>query len=170
MMGLGAFIFPILIIFIGFCYIVKKNKINFSKKFYGIVLFIINTLLFIQMVVMPNYYINDNVTLGMRKLYEIDGILHGGIISFLIDVPLFKLFGNIGCYVIFISLYIISCILMSRVTLYDVLHKIKYALKENDVEEDEAIIEDKNDKKVIILKMILKKKVLLKTLIIELKY
>lgn len=147
-MGLGAYIFPILIIFIGFCYVVKKNKINFSKKFYGILLFIVNTLLFTQMVVMPNYYINDNVSLGIRRLYETDEILHGGIISFLIDVPLFKLFGNVGCYVIFISLYIISFVIMSRVTLYDILHKIKDALKENNIQEDDTIIQDKSDKVV----------------------
>lgn len=145
-MGLGAFIFPLLIIFVGFCYVVKKNRINFSKKFYGILLFIINTLLFIQMVVMSNYYVNDNVSLGISRLYETDEIFHGGIISFLIDVPLFKLFGNAGCYVIFVSLYIISFIIMSRVTLYDILHKIKYMLKEEYDEEDDTIIEDKNDK------------------------
>lgn len=145
-MGIGAFIFPVLIIFIGFCYIAKKNKISFSKKFYGILLFIINTLLFIQMAVMSNYYIHDDVSSGISRLYETDEILHGGIISFLIDVPLFKLFGNAGCYVIFLSLYIISFVLMSRVTLYDILHKIKYALKENDTEEDDAIIEDKDNK------------------------
>ncbi|KZL94499.1 DNA translocase FtsK [Clostridium magnum] len=147
-MGLGAFIFPILIIFIGFCYVVKKNKINFSKKFYGILLFIVTTLLFTQMIVLSNYYINDNVSSGIRRLYETDEILHGGIISFLIDVQLFNLFGTPGCYVIFISLYIISFIIMSRVTLYDILHKIKYALKENYIEEDDTIIQDKSDKVV----------------------
>lgn len=140
--GLGAFVFPILIIFIGFCSIAKKNKINFSKKFYGILVFIINTLLFIQMTTMPSYYINNDINLGIKKIYESDKILHGGIISFLIDIPLLKLFGTAGSYVIFISLYIICFILMSRVSIYDILHSIKYALKNNNVDEDE-IIEEK---------------------------
>ncbi|MCT8976805.1 DNA translocase FtsK [Clostridium sp. CX1] len=144
-MGLGAFVFPALIIFLGFCLIVKKNKINFSKKFYGIILFLVNTLLFIQMVIMPNYYINEDVTLGVKKLYEADTMLHGGIISFLIDVPIFKLFGTVGSYVIFISFYIISFILMSKVTIYDILHGIKQSLMERTIEEEDTIINDKND-------------------------
>lgn len=146
-MGLGAYVFPVLIIFIGLCYIAKKNKINFSKKFYGILLFLINTLLFIQMIIMTNYYINEDIPLGIKKLYETDEIIHGGIISYLIDIPLLKLFGNAGCYVIFLSLYIISFILMSKVTLYDILHKIKYALEDISIEDDDTIIQEKSDKK-----------------------
>ncbi|MBV7274917.1 DNA translocase FtsK [Clostridium sp. PL3] len=141
-MGLGAFIFPILIMFVGCCCIAKKNRISFNKKFYGILLFIVNTLLFIQMIVMSDYYINEDVIKGIRNLYEADNVVHGGIISFLIDVPLFKLFGNVGCYVIFASLYIICFILMSKVTIYDILHRLKSVLKEDDYEPD-SIIEEK---------------------------
>ncbi|NMM65705.1 DNA translocase FtsK [Clostridium sp. P21] len=140
--GLGAFVFPILIIFIGFCCIVKKNKINFSKKFYGILMFMINTLLFIQMIIMPNYYVNNDINLGIKRIYESDKVLHGGIISFLIDIPLLKLFGNVGSYVIFISIYIICFILMSKVSIYDILHSIKYALKDNSTDDDSIIQEE----------------------------
>lgn len=143
--GVGAFVFPALIIFIGFCFIVKKNKINFSKKFYGIVLFLINSLLFLQMIIMPNYYVSEDLTLGVRRLYESDTMLHGGIISFLIDVPLFKLFGNAGSYVIFISFYIISFILMSKITIYDILHTIKETLMENTIEREDDIVKDNKD-------------------------
>lgn len=92
--GIGSYILPFLIIFIGCCCIVKKNKINFNKKFYGILLFIINTLLFIQLIVMSDYYVEDSLISGIQRLYESNTIFHGGIISFLIDVPLFKLFGK----------------------------------------------------------------------------
>lgn len=141
--GLGAFIFPVLIIFIGFCCIVKKNRISFSKKFYGILIFIINTLLFIQLILMPNYYVNNDISLGIKRIYETDKILHGGIISFLIDIPLLNLFGTAGCYVIFIAIYIICFILMSKITIYDILHNIKYALKDDSM--DDEIIQEKED-------------------------
>ncbi|MBI6874983.1 FtsK/SpoIIIE family DNA translocase [Clostridium aciditolerans] len=143
-MGLGAFVFPVLIIFTGFCFVCKKNKINFSKKFYGILLFIINTLLLIQMIIMSEYYASNDIVKGIRILYETDSPLHGGIISFLIDVPLFKLFGSVGCYVIFASIYIICFILMSRVTIYDILHKIKSVLKESNYVEEDTIINEKD--------------------------
>lgn len=145
-MGLGAFVFPVLIIFTGFCFVCKKNKINFSKKFYGILLFIINTLLLIQMIIMSEYYVSNDIVKGIRILYETDSPLHGGIISFLIDVPLFKLFGSVGCYVIFSSIYIICFILMSRITIYDILHKIKSALKESNYMEEDTIINEKDKK------------------------
>ncbi len=143
-MGLGAFVFPVLIIFTGFCFLCKKNKINFSKKFYGILLFIINTLLLIQMIIMSEYYVSNDIVKGIRILYETDSPLHGGIISFLIDVPLFKLFGSVGCYVIFSSIYIICFILMSKITIYDILHKIKSALKESNYMEEDTIINEKD--------------------------
>ncbi|OAA94414.1 FtsK/SpoIIIE family DNA translocase [Clostridium coskatii] len=140
--GIGSYILPFLIIFIGCCCIVKKNKINFNKKFYGILLFIINTLLFIQLIVMSDYYVEDSLISGIQRLYESNTVFHGGIISFLIDVPLFKLFGKTGCYVIFISIYIISFIIMSKVTIYDILHNIKNFFFEKGTNKDTKI-EDK---------------------------
>ncbi|AYD40081.1 DNA translocase FtsK [Clostridium fermenticellae] len=134
--GLGAFIFPALIIFIGFCYIAKKKKINFSPKFYGIMLFLINTLLFIQMTVIDNYYIDSDIQASIRKLYQSDDIIHAGIIGMIIDIPLMKLFGKVGCYVIFISLYIISIILMSRISIYEVVDSIRNFIHKDD---DDAI-------------------------------
>lgn len=142
-MGLGAFVFPVLIIFTGFCFVCKKNKINFSKKFYGILLFIINTLLLIQMIVMSEYYVSNDIVKGIKILYETDNPIHGGIIGFLIDIPLFKLFGGVGCYVIFSSVYIICFILMSRITIYDILHKIKAALKQDNYMDEDTIINEK---------------------------
>ncbi|CAB1243876.1 spore DNA directional translocase (motor ATPase) [Clostridiaceae bacterium BL-3] len=140
--GLGCYIFPILIIFIGCCLIIKKNKINFSKKFYGILLFIINTLLFMQMLVMSKYYSEYDLFSGVKKLYDSDTIFHGGIISFLIDVPLYKLFGNTGCYIIFAALYIISFMIISKITVYDILNKLKVIFTRKKDSEDIKIKED----------------------------
>ncbi|MBC2578902.1 DNA translocase FtsK [Clostridium sp. DJ247] len=140
-MGIGAYIFPALIIFTGFCFIAKRNKISFSKKFYGILIIIINTLLTMQMVIMPQYLIRESVSDGVAAIYESNKVLHGGIISFLIDLPLYKLFGTAGCYVIFMSVYIIAFILMSRITLYDVISKFKYILEDTGAEEEDIIDE-----------------------------
>ncbi len=153
--GLGAFIFPVLIIFIGFCYIAKKKKMKFSTKFYGVILSIINTLLFIQMLVIDNYYVDNNIKLAIRKLYESNTIIHAGVIGILIDIPLLKLFGKVGCYIIFLSLYIISFILMSKITIYEIIYNVKNFIHRNDddaiklIDEKEDNIEDcnQNDKK-----------------------
>ncbi|MBV4418096.1 DNA translocase FtsK [Clostridium tyrobutyricum] len=141
LMGLGAFIFPALIIFIGGCVLARKNKINFSKRFYGIILFTINTLLFVQMITMSDYYPYNSILDSIKSMYSLDNIVHGGIISLFIDIPLLKLFGDIGCYVIFLALYFISVIIMSKLTLYDVIHKIKESISE---ENQDTIVEERD--------------------------
>jgi DNA segregation ATPase FtsK/SpoIIIE, S-DNA-T family len=123
-LGIGAYIFPIIIIFIGVCLIVKKGKISFSKKFYGIVLLSINTLLFIQMLNMDKYYESSSIFLGIVRIYHSDA-WHGGLVSYLINEPLYKLLGMTGCYIIFISCYIVALILIFNIALYDIIIQFK---------------------------------------------
>jgi DNA segregation ATPase FtsK/SpoIIIE, S-DNA-T family len=125
LMGLGAFVFPFLIIFIGFCYIIKHGKVGLNYKFYGIIVLIINTLLLIQMINLNKYYINNDIKQGLKLIYNSSSYFHGGIFCYLIDIPLFKLFGTIGCYVIFSSIYIISFLLISQISLASIIDKIK---------------------------------------------
>ncbi|OSB19423.1 cell division protein FtsK [Clostridium sporogenes] len=143
-LGLGSLVFPILIIFTGCCFIGKKNKINLNSKFYGIVLFSINTLLFLQMILLKNYGTED-IMLGISKFYREDTMIHGGIISYLIDVPLYKLFGTIGCYILFICVYMISFILIFQISLGTILEtlQVKRSIKNKKVKEKS--IEDKED-------------------------
>ncbi|MFL0246931.1 DNA translocase FtsK 4TM domain-containing protein [Candidatus Clostridium stratigraminis] len=140
MLGLGAYLFPFFIIFIGFCLIIKKGNINFNKKFYGILLLLINTLLLIQIANMEPYYNSENVMDGISKIYNSGSIMHGGIISYIIDIPLIKLFGFIGSYVIFIALYIVSFILIWKLSLYEIITKLNFdkAIIKKDKEERPA--------------------------------
>ncbi|MHC1721209.1 MAG: DNA translocase FtsK [Clostridiaceae bacterium] len=128
-LGLGAYVFPVLFIFIGICFILKKNNFSFSRKFFGIILLLMTTLLTIQMVLMNKYYTAGNVKAGIEKLYESDSFVHGGIMSFLIDIPLYQFLGAVGSYVLFIGLYLVSFVLISRITLYDVLSFFKTKLE-----------------------------------------
>jgi DNA segregation ATPase FtsK/SpoIIIE, S-DNA-T family len=129
LLGFGAFVFPFLIIFIGLCYIIKKGKISFSKKFYGIVLLIVNSLLLVQMMVMDIYYEAEEIRQAVALMYNSSSIVHGGIISLLIDVPLFKLFGAAGCYIIFMALYITAFIFIWDISLYDIFISLKPNIK-----------------------------------------
>jgi S-DNA-T family DNA segregation ATPase FtsK/SpoIIIE len=124
-LGVGAYLLPFFIIFAGICYIVKKGKINFSKKFYGIILFIINTLLFIQMLTLNKYYVKDEFLLGINKIYNAESAIHGGIISYSIDVPMHTLFGDVSSYIIFTSIYFICLILILNISLLDTFYSIK---------------------------------------------
>ena len=140
-LGVGAYLSPFFIIFIGICYIVKKGKISFSKKFYGIILCIINTLLFIQMVSFDKYYIKGEFLQGIKNIYNSQSIFHGGIISYFIDVPMHTLFGALGSYIIFVSIYVICLILILKISLHDTfshirdMYKIKSEKRKNDNKE-----------------------------------
>lgn len=123
--GFGAYIFPLLIIFVGSCYILKKGKISFSKRFYAINALIINTLLLVQMLTIRTYYIDNSISKGIKLIYESQNKIHGGILSFLVDVPFYELFGLPGSYVIFVAIYMITLILISQVSLYHILSNLK---------------------------------------------
>jgi S-DNA-T family DNA segregation ATPase FtsK/SpoIIIE len=124
-LGVGAYLSPFLIIFIGICYIVKKGKISFSNKFYGIIFFIANTLLFIEMVSLNKYYTKGEFLLGINKIYNSDVIFHGGIISYSIDVPMYTLFGAVGSYIIFIGIYVICLVLILKISLHDIFFNLR---------------------------------------------
>ncbi|WP_078681638.1 MULTISPECIES: DNA translocase FtsK [Clostridium] len=127
-LGVGAYIFPFFIIFIGFCYIIKKGKIIFNNKLYGYLLLYFNILLTIQMINLKRYYDNDVIS-GIIKMYNSSTIIHGGIISYLIDILLNKFFGTIGSYVIFIFIYILSFILIWQISLYNIIIYLKLSFK-----------------------------------------
>jgi DNA segregation ATPase FtsK/SpoIIIE, S-DNA-T family len=130
-LGIGAYLFPFFVVFIGFVLIIKKGNISFNKKFYGILLLLVDTLLFIQMLNMKLYYDPENVMQGISKLYNSDTFMHGGVVSYIIDVPLIKLFGFIGSYIIFMALYIVSFIMIWKISLYDIITKIKSKFRNN---------------------------------------
>jgi DNA segregation ATPase FtsK/SpoIIIE, S-DNA-T family len=130
-LGIGAYLFPFFVVFIGFVLIIKKGNISFNKKFYGILLLLVDTLLFIQMLNMKLYYDPENVMQGISKLYNSDTFMHGGVVSYIIDVPLIKLFGFIGSYIIFMALYIVSFIIIWKISLYDIITKIKSKFRNN---------------------------------------
>ncbi|MCJ7689459.1 MAG: DNA translocase FtsK, partial [Clostridiaceae bacterium] len=138
------------IIYTGIFYIIKKGKMNFSKKFYGIILFIFNTLLFIQMLTLNKYYVKGEFLLGINKIYNAESAIHGGIISYSIDVPMHTLFGYASSYIIFTSIYFICLILILNISLLDTFNSIKdkfivkRTARKND--SDELCI-DNNDKK-----------------------
>ena len=125
LVGLGTYVLPFFIIFIGVCFILKKGKISFNKKFYGLLLLFINLLLTIQMINLGKYYNPGDIASGMKLLFNSNSIMHGGILSYLMCIPLYNLFGSTGCYIIFLAIYFVSFILISQITLYDVLHMVK---------------------------------------------
>lgn len=142
--GLGAYVLPFIIIIVGVSYIAKRGQINFTNKFYGIILFILNSLLFITFLNIDKYYTNGQVVSGIKYMYNSSDVFHGGAISLIIDIPLLKLFGN-GSYILFVFMYIVSFILISNKSLGDIFEKIKYNKENRDDNTKQYIKPDIND-------------------------
>ncbi len=90
-------------------------------------------------------YGTEDIMLGMSKFYRENTMIHGGIISYLIDVPLYKLFGSIGCYILFICVYIISFILIFQVSLGTILQTLQVQRSIKNKKSKEKAMEDKDD-------------------------
>ncbi|WP_410506387.1 DNA translocase FtsK [Haloimpatiens sp. FM7315] len=118
--GVGMYILPFIIIIIGIIYIYTKGNIKVNAKFYAFFIFYINTLFFISMVVMDDYY-NGNLFEGVKKIFTSQSVVHGGIFAYIFDVQLYKLFGKLGSYIIFFSIYIICSIIIMNFSLNNLM-------------------------------------------------
>ncbi|SMC21715.1 DNA segregation ATPase FtsK/SpoIIIE, S-DNA-T family [Clostridium acidisoli DSM 12555] len=147
--GLGAYLFPFIIIIVGISYIIKKGNIEFSRKFYGIMLLIINSLMLITFINLNKYYVSGQVLDGINKIYTSDNTFHGGIICYLIDIPILNLLGK-GSFVLFVCIYLVSFILISRKSLRDifvlVFNRYKPIPKDVDQKENTKVIKDDGEK------------------------
>ncbi|WP_077892583.1 FtsK/SpoIIIE family DNA translocase [Clostridium felsineum] len=137
LVGVGAYIFPILLMFMGICYILKRGKITFSRRFYGVNVAIITTLMFIQMQKLNLYYTGDFFD-GIKRIYESSNTFHGGVISYTIDVPIYKLFGR-GYFVLFIALYLVAFLLISQKSFGEI---IKTNFKNRPVKKNKPSIDE----------------------------
>ncbi|WMJ82013.1 DNA translocase FtsK [Clostridium sp. MB40-C1] len=153
LMGVGAYVAPIILIILGVSFITNNGKLNFNRRFYGIILCIINSLLFVQMMSIDKYYEEGKVLEILKKLYMEQDYIHAGVIGFLIDIPLYKLFGSMGSYIIFIGIYSIAFILISQITLNDILKNFKIRNKNSKrLREKDKTLVDLKEKESIDIK------------------
>jgi len=142
LIGLGTYLFPAILIFIGIAIIRTKGKLTFHKKFYGIIIFATNTLLFIQLINIENFYKGEFLS-GLKAIINNSSIWHGGVISYIITVPLYKLLGTLGCYITYFAIYTISIIIIFDITIMDVINKFKITkleTKKNKIKKTAPII------------------------------
>ena len=118
--GIGANALPMYLIYFGFQYIKTRGNIKLDKRFFGITILV-------AIIMLTFGIINIQSLDNQSDFFEnIKGIIndntktmHGGIISYLICYPLYKIVGVIGTYIILLAFSVISTILIFDITLYD---------------------------------------------------
>ncbi|KRQ87003.1 DNA translocase SpoIIIE [Caloramator mitchellensis] len=120
LLGIGAYLFPFALILIGIFMIINKN-IKLRQRFVAIWLLIFDIVLFIH-VKYSNEFVKLKFKTKLIKIYNI-GITRkgGGILSELIDLPLLKLFGEIGAYIVLTAIAIILVILITEKSVGDII-------------------------------------------------
>lgn len=117
LVGIGAYIIPLLLFYMGVCYIITNKYFKFTKVTVGILIFAITSLLFIESIVLPNYYIKGDMIISIQNQFKATGVLHGGVISLLIAVPIYLLLGKWGSYVVYLAFYVVALMLINDITI-----------------------------------------------------
>lgn len=128
LIGVGAFFIPIYMIAIAVRYYFLKEKIVISRKYWGVTGLIIGTLILLETLDLSTFYIPGSIMKSLESIimYSSNGyIWHGGIISFLVVLPIYKLIGYIGLYILVIAIYIICSILIFNYNIRGLMGEVK---------------------------------------------
>lgn len=114
LVGIGAYAIPFILIFEGVILILQKS---YKRVNYGILMFIVVSILVIQMSTIEYYYGLGSFFAALKGIINSTSIYHGGIIGYILTLPFYKLLGNIGSYFIFLALYLISILITFNITI-----------------------------------------------------
>ncbi len=153
--GIGTFILPLYMIYLSIIYIKSKGSIILSKTFIILTAGIINSLIFIQVISISNYYDSTSFTNSLKAIIGSKSYFHSGVIGFSITLPIYRLIGTIGTFIINIAVYVILFIVGFDFSLDSINMNIrllpekkdKNVEKSNKVEtkEEFLVLEEKNN-------------------------
>jgi len=118
--GLLAYVFPILFLLIGTSLIIRRPGLFSNKKTYGFILMALTTAMLLSLNRMESVH-KEGFMVSLRNLMNIEDINHGGILGLIMAIPLYRLTGPLGTYIIAGCFYIVSLVLIFNTTLYDFL-------------------------------------------------
>ncbi|MEG2935697.1 MAG: DNA translocase FtsK, partial [Clostridium sp.] len=150
LIGIGAYIIPFLLFYMGVCYIMTNKYFKFTKTTVGIIIFVVTSLLFIESIVLPNYYIKGDMILSIQNQFMAQGVLHGGVISLLIAVPVYLLLGKWGSYVVYLAFYVAALMLINDITIKELFTFEKREKKESNIKNEKIRVSDEGDRSLII--------------------
>lgn len=122
--GVGGYVLPIIVGFIGIGLITKKKISNLNKKFYALISFLVMIYLIISLVTLDKF---DGKTYlsTLQAVMSSTSTFHGGVLGITV-MRLFKSFiGFTGSLALLITILVISIILIFDKSLYDIAQIIK---------------------------------------------
>lgn len=117
--GVGGYVLPFIVGFLGVVLISNKKISRLSKKFYSIMCFIV-TVYFIISLATLDVYNRENYLSSIQAIINSNSFLHGGIFGLSIMRIMKSVLGFLGSLIVLISVNIISLILILDKSLYDI--------------------------------------------------
>ena len=127
-LGLGAYVFPILIIILGIALIYMKGDMKLNHRYYSFILFTVAMLTILYIVNIDNidYSVEPTFTSIILKTYD-EGLLGrgGGVLGAVVGYAEVMLFDKIGSIVINIGFFLIAALIFTETSFKTVLDFIK---------------------------------------------
>ncbi|NCC79724.1 MAG: DNA translocase FtsK [Clostridia bacterium] len=125
-LGMMAYIFPFIFMLMGTALIIRRPWIFSNKKTYGALLVVLVTAMLLSLNRMEAVH-REGFMVTLKNLMNINDIQHGGILGLSMAVPLYRLLGPLGTYIIAGCFYVVAIILIFNTTIYDMLRKSNQA-------------------------------------------
>jgi S-DNA-T family DNA segregation ATPase FtsK/SpoIIIE len=132
--GIGAYALPFILLYMGINYIKSDKYFKVTKRTVGILIFVITTMIFIEVIVLDAYYVRGYMARAIMNQFKATSVIHGGTISLVLTVPLYLLLGKVGSYIVLFALYIISLVLINNITVKELFtfEKVENKKKEKE--------------------------------------
>nr|WP_051651505.1 DNA translocase FtsK [Proteiniclasticum ruminis] len=121
-LGAMAYVFPLLVMLMGSSLILRKPQLFSNKKTYGVLLIAVITAMLLSLNRMESVH-REGFLVTLKNLMNIDDVNHGGIFGLILAVPLYRLIGPFGTYIVAGCLYVVALVLIFNTTIYDFLRK-----------------------------------------------
>lgn len=121
-LGAMAYIFPLMILLMGAALILRKPQLFSNKKTYGTLIFVVITAMLLSLNRMESVH-REGFMVTLKNLMDVNDANHGGILGLMLAVPLYRLLGPFGTYIVAGCLYVISLVLFFNTTIYDFLRR-----------------------------------------------
>lgn len=121
-LGAMAYVFPLLVLLMGSSLILRKPQLFSNKKTYGVLLIAVVTAMLLSMNRMESVH-REGFLVTLKNLMNIEDVNHGGIFGLILAVPLYRLIGPFGTYIVAGCFYVVALVLIFNTTIYDFLRK-----------------------------------------------
>lgn len=121
-LGAMAYVFPLLVLLMGSSLILRKPQLFSNKKTYGVLLIAVITAMLLSLNRMESVH-REGFLVTLKNLMNIEDVNHGGIFGLILAVPLYRLIGPFGTYIVAGCFYVVALVLIFNTTIYDFLRK-----------------------------------------------